>query len=177
MIKFLIVGENIIDKIPLVDLLLKNEGKFKVANIFTTNKEEADEKYHIYMTNQELNICHKNNVIVYVKTVISDSYGVTFDEYDDSNILFMNTEDFNNISNRVFTSNNELVVVWLDTKKHDENRIKYEMKETKYMQDNITQYNLNYLYFLDTDIIEIMDVICEYLENPSKREELLENYS
>jgi hypothetical protein len=177
MIKFLIVGENSIDKIPLIDLLLKNEGKFKVANIFSTNKEEAAQKYHTYITNQELNICHKNNVIVYVKTIVSDSYGITFDEYDESNILFMNTEDFNNISNRIFLSNDELVIVWLDTKNHDEQRIKYEMKETKYMQDNIIQYNLKYLYFLDCDNIEIMDVICEYLEHPEKREEILENYS
>jgi len=177
MLKFLIVGENSIDKIPLVDILLKNEGLFKVAKIFTTNRDELNHKYTTYISNQELNICHKNNAILFVKTIISDSYGITYDEFDESNLIFMNTEDFNNISNKMFSSNDELVIVWLDTKNHDESRIKFEMRETEYMLDKINQDNIPYLYFLDMDLIEEMDIICEYLTKPEKREEILENYS
>lgn len=175
MIKFLIVGENSINKVPLIDLLLQNKGKFKIASIFTTNQEDANKKYYYYIDNMTLNMCHKNNAIVYVKTVVSDSYGVTIDEFEDSNVIFMNTEDFNNISNKVFLTSDELVIIWLDTKNHDD-RVKNEMRESEYLIEKINQDKLKYLYFLDTPIIEIMDVICEYLENESSRKELLEKY-
>ena len=89
----------------------------------------------------------------------------------------MNTEDFNNISNKIFLSNNELVIVWLDTKNHDSERIKREIIESQYVMDKILSDELNYLYFLDKDNLEIMDVICEYLLHEEKRSELLENYS
>ena len=89
----------------------------------------------------------------------------------------MNSEDFNNISNKIFLSNNELILVWLDTKNHDHSRIKKEIKESQYILDKINSDNLKYLYFLDKDNIEIMDVICDYLLHEEKREELLENYS
>ena len=176
MLKFLIVGENSIDKISLINLLLKNENLFKVAKIFVTNESKLDD-YHYLISNEELNRCYKNNAILYVKTILNESYGVTLDSFYENNLIFMNTEDFNNISNKIFLSNNELVIVWLDTKKHDQSRIKKEIKESQYILDKINSDQLNYLYFLDKDNIEIMDVICDYLLHEEKRFELLENYS
>lgn len=177
MIKFLIVGENNIDKKEIVNLLLTNEGMFKVAKYFSTNEEEAKQDFYYYLSNQELHICYKNNAILFVKTALFDSIGITLEEFYENNIIFMNTEDFNNISNRVFLSNNELIIVWLDTKNHNHNDIKKEIKESSYLQEKIDMDNLKYLYFLDKPNIEIMDVICEYLTKPEIRENLLENYS
>jgi len=177
MIKFLIVGENSIDKKEIVNLLLTNEGMFKVAKYFSTNEEEAKQDFYYYLSNQELHICYKNNAILFVKTALFDSIGITLEEFYENNIIFMNTEDFNNISNRVFLSNNELIIVWLDTKNHNHNDIKKEIKESSYLQEKIDTDNLKYLYFLDKPNIEIMDVICEYLTKPEIRENLLENYS
>ena len=177
MIKFLIVGENSIDKKNIVKMLLTNKGLFNVANYFSTNEEEAKQDFYYYLSNKELHICYKNNAILFVKTVLFDSYGITLDSFYENNLIFMNTEDFNNISNRVFLSNNELIIIWLDTKNHDHNNINKEIKESSYLQEKIETDNFKYLYFLDKDDIEIMDVICEYLQNPDSREELLEKYS
>ena len=177
MLKFLIIGENSIDKTSLIDSLLTNENMFKVANIFITNSEKAKDKYHYLISNEELNRCYKNNAILYVKTILNESYGVTLDSFYENNVIFMNTEDFNNISNKIFLSNNELVIVWLDTKNHNPERIKREIVESQYVMDKITSDGLKYLYFLDKDNLEIMDVICEYLLHEEKRNELLENYS
>lgn len=176
MIKFLIVGENSIDKRKIVNILLQNEGLFNVAKYFSTNQKDAENEFYYFMSNQELHICYKNNAILFVKTILFDSYGITLDSFYENNVIFMNTEDFNNISNKIFLSNNELVIVWLDTKNHDNNSIKKEIKESSYLQDKIDNDHLKYLYFLDKPEIEIMDVICTYLKNPEKREELLENY-
>lgn len=177
MIKFLIVGENSINKKKIVDILLTNDNMFTVAKYFSTNENDANNDYYYYMSNQELHICYKNNAILFIKTILSDSYGVTLDSFYENNVIFMNTEDFNNISNKIFLSNNELIIVWLDTKNHDHNNIKKEIKESTYLQEKIDNDNLKYLYFLDKSDIEIMDVICTYLKEPEKRDELLENYS
>lgn len=177
MLKFLIIGENSIDKIPLIDLLLKNENLFKVAKIFVTNQNNIKDNFHYVISNDELNRCYKNNAILFVKTILNESYGITLDSFYENNIIFMNLEDFNNISNKIFLSNNELIIVWLDTKNHDPLQIKKEIRESQYVIDKINSDNIKYLYFLDKDNIEIMDVICNYLLHEEKRQELLENYS
>jgi len=177
MIKFLIVGENSIDKKRIVKLLMSNEGLFNVANYFSTNKEEANKEFYYYLSNQDLHICYKNNAILFVKTILFNSYGITLDSFYENNVIFMNTEDFNNISNKIFLSNNELIVIWLDTKNHEHNDIKKEIQESSYLLEKIENDNLKYLYFLDKPDIEIMDVICEYLQNEESRNELLEKYS
>ena len=176
MLKFLIIGENSIDKIPLVNLLLKNENLFKVAKLFITNENKIDD-YHYLISNEELNRCYKNNALLYVKTILNESYGVTLDSFYENNLIFMNTEDFNNISNKIFLSHNEFVIIWLDTKNHDQSRIKKEIKESQYILDKINSDDLKYLYFLDKDNTEITKVICDYLLYEEKRSELLENYS
>lgn len=177
MIKFLIVGENNIDKKKVVKLLLNNKDLFNVANYFTTNEEESNKEFHYYLSNKELHICYKNNALLFIKTLLYDSYGITLDSFYESNLIFMNTEDFNNISNKIFLSNNELIIIWLDTKNHDHRRLKKEMKESTYLLEKINEINLKYLYFLDIPEIEVMDVIVEYLKNSESREELLEKYS
>jgi len=177
MLKFLIVGENSINKIPLIDLLSKNN-YFKIAKIFVTSEEDLKDKYHYLISNDELNICYKNNAILFIKTIVNNSYGVTLDSFYDNNIIFMNIEDFNNISNKIFLSNNELIIIWLDTKNHDISRIKKEVKELTYFLEKIETDNLKYMYFLDKDYNEIVNIIIDYINGDiNKRKELLENYA
>lgn len=177
MIKFLIVGESSIDKTKLVDILLNKSSNLSTALLFTTNLENLDNKYYYYISNEELNICYKNNAFLYIKTELDNSYGVVIDDFNNNNIIFMNTEDFNNISNKIFNSNHEFIIVWLDTKNHNKDTIKYEIRETNYLIEKIDSDNLKYLYFLDQPFEEISDVIIEYFDNPEKREEILEKYS
>lgn len=178
MLKFLIVGENSIDKIPLIELLSTYNNHFKISKIFTTSLEDIKDKYHYLISNEELNICYKNNAILFIKTIINNSYGVTLDSFYENNIIFMNTEDFNNISNKIFLGNNELIIIWLDTKNHDITRVKKEIKESTYLLDKIEADNLKYMYFLDKDNKEITKIILDYLiSDENTRKELLENYS
>ena len=177
MLKFLIVGENSIDKIPLIELLSKYNNHFKISKIFVTNEESVDD-YHYLISNEELNICYKNNAILYIKTIINNSYGVTLDSFYENNIIFMNTEDFNNISNKIFLSNNELVVIWLDTKNHDITRIKKEIKESTYLLDKLESDNIKYMYFLDKDYNEILKVLIDYIiSDENTKKEIIENNS
>lgn len=176
MLKFLIIGENSINKEELVDMLLINEGLFTVAKYFTTNTSNLS-KYQQNISYIDLNICYKNNAVLFINTQKNVSIGITLDEFYENNLIFMNTEDFNNISNKTFMSNNDLVIIWLDTKKHDPDRIKIEVNESKYLLEKIEELHLPYMYFLDCDNIEIMDVIVEYLKNEEKRSEIIANYS
>ena len=160
MLKFFIVGETGINKEEIIDLLEMNndsEQMFKIAKIFTTDYDEANQKYWYYISNEDLNICYKNNAILFIKTIVNKSYGITLESFYDSNILFMDTENFNNISNKIFLGNDELVLVWLDTKNHDKKNIKKEINETNY---------LIYFFFFVTvlrkvaDIYFIIDAFC-----------------
>ena len=177
MIKFLIVGEKNIDKTKLTDLILEKTSNLSVSLLFTTNIEKSIDKYYYYISNEELNICYKNNAFLYIKTDLDNSYGVIIDDFNNHDIIFMNTEDFNNISNKIFTNNYDFLIIWLDTKNHDKNTIKNEIKETNYLIEKINTDNLKYLYFLDQPFEEISNIIIEYANNPDKREEILENFS
>lgn len=177
MIKFLIVGSNSINKKEIVDMLLINEDLFNIASIFTTEQLDSYPKYYYYLSQNELNICYKNNALLYVKTNEYISEGITLDSFYNNNIIFMNTEDFNNIPNKIFTLHDDLVIIWLDSTDHSKDNIQKEIYETNYLLEKINNDNLTYLYFLDTDTIEIMDVIVEYLKNPQKRKDLIEQYS
>lgn len=178
MLKFLIVGENNIDKIPLIEILSQYNNHFKISKIFSTNNEDLKDKYHYYISNDELNICYKNNAILFIKTIINHSYGITLDSFYENNIIFMNTEDFNNISNKIFLGNNELIIIWLDTKEHDPLRIKKEIRESTYLLEKIENDNLKYMYFLDKDYNEISNIIIDYFNSDEiTRKTLLENNS
>ena len=177
MTKFLIVGETSIDKTKLIDILLDKSSNLSVSLLFTTNLENISDKYYYYISNEELNICYKNNAFLYIKTELDNSYGVIMDDFNSNNITFMNTEDFNNISNKIFAMNYDFVIIWLDTKNHDKDTIKYEIRETNYLIEKINSDNLKYLYFLDQPFEDIADIIIDYYNNPEKREEILENYS
>ena len=180
MLKFFIIGEPGINKEEIVNLLEINNSSqqlFNIANIFTTDPQEAEKDYHYYINNEDLNICYKNNAILFIKTIVNKSYGITLQSYEESNIIFMDTENFNNIPNKIFLGHNDIVLIWLDTKNHNNVNIKKEIKETNYLLEKINSSNIKYLYFLDSDKIEIMDVIVEYLLYEDKRQELLETYS
>lgn len=178
MLKFLIVGENSIDKIPLIEILSTYNNYFKVSKIFVTSEDDIKDKYHYLISNEELNICYKNNAILFIKTIINNSYGVTLDSFYENNVIFMNTEDFNNISNKIFLSNNELIIIWLDSKDHDPLRIKKEIRESTYLLDKIENDNLKYMYFLDKDYNEVCQIIIDYINSDeNNRKCLLENNS
>ena len=66
--------------------ILGSEELFKVAKIFTTDLEEAKQKYWYYIDNEDLSICYKNNAILFIKTVINKSYGITLESFYESNI-------------------------------------------------------------------------------------------
>ena len=179
MIKFLIVGASNIDKYEIVNTLLVNKDMFTIAKIFTTKYENIYDDYHYFLSNEELNICYKNNALLYVNTNDYISEGITLESFYNNNVIFMNTENFNNISNKVFNQNNDdLIIIWVDTKNHKNNpNINKEIKETNYFIEKLESEKLKYLYFLDKSPIEIMDVIVEYLTNSEKRSELIEIYS
>ena len=178
MLKFLIVGENNINKIPLVEILSQYNNHFKISKIFTTNTEELNDKYHYFISNEELNICYKNNAILFIKTIVNHSYGITLDSFYENNIIFMNTEDFNNISNKIFLGNNELIIIWLDTKNHDPLQIKKEIKESNYLLEKIETDNIKYMYFLDKDYEDISKVIIDYFNGDEiTRKDIIENNS
>jgi len=175
MIKFLIVSEKSIDKTAISDEIDNREDNlFTIADTFATANGLGHYKSHMcLMSGEDLEMCYKNNALLYVKTMPDYSYGMTLDKFYESNVVMMNIEDFNNMSNKVFMSSNELVIVWIDSKKHDREKIQYEICEVKYMIERIEEDNLKYMYFLDEDPEVIVQYMERYLTDESSRNSIL----
>ena len=114
------------------------------------------------MTSEDVDLAFKNNVILYINTEINISHGITLDNFYNNDIFVMSIEDFNNISeHNIFKQ--DLLIVWVDTKHYDNlDDRKKDLIETKYLEERIE--TIPYLYFLDTNVKEIVTIINNYLE-------------
>ena len=112
--------------------------------------------------------------MLYIHSSETSSYGVTIDEFYNSDIVVLDTLNFNTISDKIL-NNNDILIVWIDTKFDKKNSINF--KETKFLMDRIYKYP--YMYFMCTDPVDsICDPIIQYLSADSllvKREILEEN--
>lgn len=175
--KIIITGLEEINKLQLAKHLVSINDEFSIASSFSTddkyNKDIINDKYIYYLNPLDVNLGFKNNSFLFVSTKNFISNGMIIDEYYNNNIIICNIENFNNISNKIFNSTEDILVIWLDTKFHG--NIKKEIKETKYLIDRLN--NLNYLYFLDEDLVDISNVIFKYINGDKEvQNELLNKY-
>lgn len=163
-IKFLIIGANNIDKETLAQLIVEKNDDMSLSPRFSTNpyfKNKLDESFIYYMDPKILYLSYKNNAIVYSK-IEDDGYstGISIDDFNNNDILFMNIEDFNNLSESILRNNN-ILVIWLDTKHNKDNaHIIKDINETKYLIERLDF--IQYMYFLDEDYNDIANTIIKY---------------
>ncbi|MBO5003865.1 MAG: hypothetical protein J6D03_01060 [Clostridia bacterium] len=172
--KILIVGSSIIDKMKIAERLTSYDESFSIAYRFTSNIEYKDMKrennnLHIYYNdNESINLDYKNNSLLYIHTSDMISYGVTIDEFINTDITVLDTLNFNTISDKLLNNNN-IFIVWIDTKFDKKNSI--DFKETKFLMDRIDNYP--YMYFMDTDNIDdICKEVLKYVNAKTKDEKL-----
>lgn len=178
--KILIVGSSTIDKMKIAERLTEYDDSLKIAYTFTSDlnyqqMKKDNNNIHIYYNdNENINLDYKNNSLLYIHSSETSSYGVTIDEFYNSDIVVLDTLNFNTISDKIL-NNNDILIVWIDTKFDKKNSINF--KETKFLMDRIYKYP--YMYFMCTDPVDsICDPIIQYLSADSllvKREILEEN--
>lgn len=86
----------------------------KIGKMFSTDILLSDKEHH-YMSIDDMFLCYKNNDILCVKTNKDDiSVGYTMEEYDHSDVICVDYELYNIISQRKI---HEDLVVWVDSSK------------------------------------------------------------
>ena len=178
--KILIVGSSTIDKMKIAERLTEYDDSLKIAYTFTSDlnyqqmKKDNNNMHIYYNDNENINLDYKNNSLLYIYSSETSSYGVTIDEFYNSDIVVLDTLNFNTISDKIL-NNNDILIVWIDTKFDKKNSINF--KETKFLMDRIYKYP--YMYFMCTDPADsICDPIIQYLSADSllvKKEILEEN--
>lgn len=178
--KILIVGSSSIDKMKIAEHLVEYDDSLSIAFAFTSDinykqmKKDNNNLHIYYNDNEHINLDYKNNSLLYIHSSETESYGVTIDEFYNTDIVVIDTLNFNTISDKILNNNN-ILIVWIDTKFDKKNSINF--KETKFLMDRIDKYP--YMYFMCTDPIDsICKPIIQYVSTESpevKKEILLEN--
>lgn len=71
----------------------------------------------------------------------------------------------------------DMVIVWLDSNEHNEN-LQKEIIETNYLCETIEENSIPYLYFINEDINDIINIVNNYLNaDEATRREILEENS
>lgn len=175
--KIIITGIEINKNLEIAKNLININDDLSIASSFTSDelyKDKTSENYIEFLDANIINLSYKNNAFLYVHTENYISTGITLDEFYNNDIICLSNKNFNKIINNVF-NNNECLIVWIDTKNHNNINISEEIREINYLEKTLS--NLNYLYFLDEDIDTIINVINEYIKSSEDhRKELLEEY-
>ena len=175
-LKIIIVGPECIDKKNIIDYLIQCNSDLSIIP-HCTNLQEFKNNYNKYTYFLDINslyLAYKNNSLMTIVTNNNISDAVTIDDFYNNDVVYVTCLQFNMISEAFLNSNN-ILIIWLDTK-YTNNISESEINEIKYIQDNINKYK--YLYFLDTDYIEICKVILKYIDSDDDiRNEILSNYA
>lgn len=159
--KIFIVGIAEIDKMQLGKQIVKDSDELSIVPYFVTEESHV-ESYKYYIDQQTVNLSYKNNSLLYIKTNSELSEGITLDDYENNNIVCLDIDQFNMISDRMFINNDNILIIWLD-KKNYKPLSKIEKIESEYFQERIDSFVIKYMYFLDEDFRYISKVILNYL--------------
>ena len=159
--KIFIVGISEIDKLCLGQQIVKDSDELSIVPYFITD-DNYIEQYKYYIDQQTINLSYKNNSLLYIHTNSEYSEGITLDDYDNNNIVCIDIDKFNMISDKLLKNNDNILIIWLD-KKNYKPLSKLEKIESEYFQERIDNFKIKYMYFLDEDFSYISKVILNFL--------------
>ena len=178
--KIFITGPNNIDKLSIAKLLVEKNDDLSIAERFTNNDEyinKENDEYIYYLSTQEIDLSYKNNAMLFVNTENYISIGITLDSYYNNDICIMSLCEFNNISDVIFKSElNDIIVIWLDSDVK-ETLNKQDLNESQFLEERLSlDSNIKYMYFYNEDPEYIVNTILEYYDGDEiKRNEFLVN--
>lgn len=177
--KIFITGPHTYDKLNIAKKIAESNDNLSIGGRFTNDtdyKDLSDGNYIYYMSTQSIDLTYKNNFMLFVNTNNYISTGITMDTYYNSDIFVMEIDEFNNISDNIFKSeSNDIIVVWIDSSydKNDEFS-RLDLNESIFLEKRLITENIKYLYFFNDDEDTIVNTVIKYLEgNDEERENIL----
>lgn len=165
--KIFITGPHNIDKMSIAKELASMDDDLSIAKRFTNNHEydNVNDEYIYFMSTQDIDLTYKNNFILFANTDNYISSGITMDSFYNDDIFVMSLDEFNNISDMIFKSSQDIIVIWIDGNYNKSNEFaSLDLNEAKYMQDRLNlNHDIKYLYFYNESNKEIIDIILEYM--------------
>lgn len=163
--KIIIVGSENIDKYSIAKKLQALDDDLTIAPVFSTDllldgKITDDFKY--FMEAKEVEIGHKNDAFMWVRTYDDESKGVTKPDMYMSSIFVMSFSEFNNMSDPAFDEflKDDGLVCFLDTHANtDTDKIESRFTCERLFNE---EKNVPHLYFLDENINYIVDTLFKY---------------
>ncbi len=144
-----------------IDELNKLDDELIIAKKFTSDEMDMTK---IYMSPLDVKLCLKNNAILYVITRDYTSTGITFDEFENSDICLLHYDEYNEISDIVFNKYN-ILTVWIDSK--IKNGLDKKLQQDIQCLEQRLE-NVKYEYFLNDKFEDIFKIIYDFLnENES----------
>lgn len=179
--KIIIVGSENIDKYTIAKNVQALDDDLIVAPVFSTNlllEGKITDSFKYFMPVKEVELGHKNDAFMWVRTNHDESRGITKSDMYMSNIFVMSFSDFNNMSDTAFAEflNDDGLVCFLDS--HENTDI--DKIESRFTCERVfdEEREIPCLYFLDEDSDYIVDILFKYsCSNDIERKKLLNNHN
>lgn len=179
--KIIIIGSKNIDKIGIAKKIIDIDDSFNIVNTFVTDlnlKGKVTDNFEYYMDFEEVQLAFKNNAFMYVTSNEFFAKGVIVEDMYKDDIIVLNFEDFNNISNKIFDEIKP-IIIWIDSKDKNYTDYKNDVIESNYCFNKLESMHISALYFRDTENYDdIAKIIINYCYgDPIIREQILEENS
>ena len=160
--------------INIVNNILNKDDSLSVAPMFTTDntyEHSINENHLIYIDPNIINLSYKNNALLFILTSNFVSYGITIDDFYNSDICIMTPKEFNMISNKVF-NHNDIIIIWIDTKNSYTKLSNIDNIDISTFFESIE--NFKNMYFIEGEP-NIEDIIIQYIYgSEEEREKIIE---
>ena len=176
--KIFIVAPEHINKLDIANEIVALNDDLNICKTFTSVSNEAGliGEYMFSLDIDDVVLSFRNNALLFLHYSEENVLGITLDDFISSDIIPIRTDHFNMIIDD-HISQNECVIVWIDSKQKSPNH-KQDMIEARYLQERIDNFSLPVLYFCDENKKDIAKIILEYfLADENTREEIIEENS
>lgn len=172
-IKIMLIGFDIDAMMTIAETLNSIDDNLSIAKSFT-NDPDANDIHKYYVNNQEIELICKNSAYLTLLKKDSYTYGISMDEFYNSSIFVLDIDEFNNISASIL-SNNNILVVWFDSKYSNKENMSDKINSVKFLLDQLNY--TNYVYMLDEDNEVVIKIINSYINgSDDKRQAILNEY-
>lgn len=171
--KIFIIAPEHINKLDIANEIVALNDDLNICKTFTSMTSSGlIGEYLFTLDVDDIILSFKNNALLFIDYSDDRILGITLDDYNAADIIPIRTDHFNAIPDDPI-SNNEVLIVWLDSKEKSPTH-KQDLIETKYLQERIDNFSLPVLYFCDEDKTDIAKTILEYLlADDTMREEII----
>lgn len=171
--KIFVVGEKRLNKLDIANTIVSKNDDLNICKSFTTEQNPGMiGEYMFCLDEEEIILSFRNNVLLYIDYSDKHITGITIDDFNMSDIIPIDIKHFNSIPDYLI-ENEELLILWIDSKNKEISSDKKYVIEAKYLQERVDNLNFPMMYFLDENLDDIANLAIEYMNSNEENREIL----